>query len=171
MAQIKFGAKTTHNIVATRSSHIRTNLQQIGAAHQESITVELGIDQDQSGCKVGCPVSEMRYVNIAKELYYSDEKQVISTQIYTAFVADANKSDTESEITINCMHIVIDMFNVSLYNPMLFCVDTGAIFSCIGRNTLQRILRKSNRKDIARRTQTKSSDLETRLSNLWASSS
>ena len=89
----------------------------------------------------------MRYVNISNDLYEYDEKQVVSTQIYSALVVDANRSDTDSEITINCTHIFINTFNVSLYNPMIFCVYTGVPFSCIGQNTLRWILRKSNCKD------------------------
>ena len=46
-------------------------------------------------------------------------RQVKTTQIYTAFVADGNMSDTESEINNNCTHIAIDAFNVSRYNPIL----------------------------------------------------
>ena len=71
----------------------------------------------------------MHYVNIANYLYDSDERLVISTQIYTAFVAYTNKSDTNSEITILCTHTVINTFNVSQYSPMLLCVDTGTPFS------------------------------------------
>ena len=70
------------------------------------------------------------------------------TQVYTAFVADAG--DTVNEIIINCTHIAIDTFNISLYNPMLFCVDIGEPLSCVEQKTLQRILRKSNREDIPR---------------------
>ena len=54
------------------------------------------------------PVNDMRYVNIANELIDSDEKQVMSTQIYTAFISDASISETDSDSTINCTHIVVD---------------------------------------------------------------
>ena len=104
MAKIYFSAKTAHNIAAARHSHIRTNPQQIGEILQEPITVEPGIDQFQSETNIEIPGNEMRYVNIANDLYDSDEKQVMFIQIYTAFVADACRSDTDSEITINCTH-------------------------------------------------------------------
>ena len=70
----------------------------------------------------------MRYVNIANGLHDSEVKQKMSTQIYTAFVGDENRSDADSEIAINCTQIVIDTFNASLYSPILFCVDTTAPF-------------------------------------------
>ena len=84
------------------SSHIQTHLQQIGAVREEPITVEHAIDQNQLETNVESPVNNLHYANIANDLYDGDEKQVMSTQIYTALVAHASNSDTDSEITINC---------------------------------------------------------------------
>ena len=68
MAQIYFSAKTAHNIAAARNSHILTNLQQIGAVREEPITAELEIDQNRLETNKESPVSDLRYVNIAKLL-------------------------------------------------------------------------------------------------------
>ena len=90
MARVYFSTKTAQNIETARRSHIRTNLQQIGALRQDPIATEPGIDQSQSESSIGDHVNDVRYVNNANELYDCDEKQVMLTQIFTAFVADAN---------------------------------------------------------------------------------
>ena len=89
MARIHFSAKTIHNIAAAKNSHIRTNLHQIGAVRKEAITVEPGINQNQLETNVGSSVNDLRYMNIANDLYDSDMKQMVPTQICNAFVADA----------------------------------------------------------------------------------
>ena len=143
MARIHFSAKTVQNIAAARNSHIRTILHQIGAVRQDSITPDTGIDQNQSETSIDSPGYEMRYVNIANELFDSDEKQVMLTQTYSVFVVGAKRNDTDCEIAANCAYITIDTFRISLYSPMLIFVDTCAPFPCIRQNTVQIILRRS----------------------------
>ena len=81
MVQIYFSAGTFHIIAFTNNSHIETNLHQSGAVRQEPIIVELEIVHSKSETNIGMPVNDVRYVNIANDLYDSAEKQVLSIQI------------------------------------------------------------------------------------------
>ena len=134
MARIYFRARTVHNVAAARPSSTRTNPKQIGPSQQELITVETDMSQSQPRYSRTSSVNEMRYVNIANELCDSDEKQMMSTQIYTAFVTDASISDTGSDSKINCTYIVIDTFNIFQYrSEAVLCRHWCAFFRASSR--------------------------------------
>ena len=52
----------------------------------------------------------------------------------------------EDEITMT--YISFPIYQIHTVNPMLFCVDTGAPYSCIGDKALERIVRHSGRRSI-----------------------
>ena len=100
------------------------------------------------------PVRNVHYVNIANYLYAFDEKKLCRHK----YILVSSLLLVEAILKVRYLSTVytsyFDTFNVSLYNVMLFCVETGAPIFCIGLNTLRKILRASYREDIPREVKT-----------------
>ena len=46
-------------------------------------------------------------------------------------------------------YISFSIYHIHTVDPILFCVDTGATYSCIGDKALERIVRHSGRRSIS----------------------
>ena len=87
--------------------------------------------------------SHVRHFNISDELYNAMEESRIKACLD---ISEQDLATYDNERALK--FISIPVYRVHTQNPMLFCVDTEAPISCIGSQTLKRIVQLAGRKSI-----------------------